>query len=269
MDIVEVRDRLVPEIREGLTLLAGGVGVATLGRVYEELSLQFEALGLCYLLADGDAEGMRTRLVRAGHARRYYLHRTTVEKAPPTYHLALTRQNGLFDALAAGHLDLARQIAQMSAPVPFDSNWEYEEDFRYFTFLHSILLNPTPTVFSQAQRDLLDAFEAALDGDDSPRFDLCVALTARDPGSFAQHLMSLMDAEQSAVDEEREEAHVLEGDLCYWPRSFVSVEGLALLKTGELLSIPAPKTVPRCPDLARLGWTSFNYDDFFDEIQNA
>src|SRR5439155_20741726 len=114
-----------------------------------------EALGICYLLEDADQEGFRERLIRAGHARRWFLRRSAIEKNTDDYHLALTRQNGFFDALAGGHLVVASDIAAAS-PVVFNSQWEYEDDFAYQSFLMSLTTSGTPGVITDAQRAILE-----------------------------------------------------------------------------------------------------------------
>ena len=268
MDISDVRRGLVPEINEAYLTLSDPAPIGEVGYLYEDLSLQMEALGICYLLEDADQEGFRERLVRAGHARRWFLRRSRIEGNADDYHLALTRQNGFLDALAAGHLPLAADIAAESN-VAFNPQWEYEDDYAYQLFLMSLVAAGGPAPITEAQRAVLDRFEVALEGEVTPRLLICNALAAKHAGAFVDSFHALLEDDQRRVDEDRESDRVLEGDLCFWPTSYVFVEGLALLKAAELVGIPARGPFPRCPDLARLGFTNHAYEDYFEVIANS
>lgn len=268
MDIDDVRRGLVPEINDGYLTLSEHYPVKEVAYIYEDLSLQMEALGICYLLEDADQEGFRERLVRAGHARRWFLRRSKIEGNVDDYHLALTRQNGFFDAVAAGHLPLAADLAAES-DAAFNPQWEYEDDYAYQRFLMSLVLAGGPAPITVAQRAVLDRFEAALEGEVTPRLRICNALAAKHADAFVDSFNALLEEDQERVDEERESDRVLEGDLCFWPTSYVFVEGLALLKLAELVGVPARGPFARCPDLARLAFTSHPYEDYFEVIANS
>ena len=133
--------------------------------------------------------------------------------------------------MVAGILPLARDIAPLSTEQ-WKREWEYEDDFCFFLLLHTIVKQPEafPT---PATRPLLERFERALEGGKSTHLDVAKALAARDPHAFSEALGSLLVAEERQIDEDRDSAAVHERDILFWPKSRVSIEGLALLQIGE------------------------------------
>ena len=265
MDISAVHVALLPEIRERLVLVADGTPIAEIGEVLEELASYFEALGLCHLLEAADVDEFTENLVRSAHARRFFLERSKSDENLDDRHLALSRGSTLLDAMASGDLTLAREIASLSIR-DWHPAWEYEDDFCFFHFLNQSLVDATQPL-GTAHAATLITFERALEGGKSPRLDVCKALIARNSLAFKDALIDRLNEIEAELDEEREFTYVLEGDLCYWPRSFVSVEGLALLRLGEAVGLPPIKgELPLCPSLARVPVTSRARRDFFREL---
>lgn len=265
MDIEEAHNHLVDEINEGYSTLCTDGPIDEFAYVYEDLAGWLAAIGICYLLTDVDVEAFRARLVRSGHARRYYLQRCQIEQVTDDYHLALSRTNAFLAALAAGHLNVAREIAALS-PTAFSPAWEDVEDYAFMALLHAIVLDSQafPTADQQAR---LDDFIAA--EEKGPRVDAMKALFARDADAYRKALLDLMEKEQLQVDDDRTSNEVIEGDAAYWPNSHVSILGLAMLKLGELIGLTIPNPIPRCPPVARLDWTNFDYEDYFDLIARS
>src|SRR5215813_3349285 len=109
MDASEIRDELVPEIKEMLAFVAAGYPIRELGDELEKLSEYFQALGIAYLLEYADQDRFRENLVRSGHARRYFLRKLLEENNVNDHRLALGRTEAFLDALAAGEVGLARE----------------------------------------------------------------------------------------------------------------------------------------------------------------
>lgn len=265
MDLADVHAALVVEIREGLISLAEPARMSELGGVFETLSSQLEGLALCHLLEFLDQEQFRENMVRSGHARRFFLRRSRLEGNHQDRHLALSRNRAFLDAVVAGSLTVARDIAVLS-PDTWNGTWEYQDDFCFYLALHDVVREPSafPTAAAHA---LLDRFASALEGGRSARFDVVEALVRRDPPRFAEALTALLGEEAARIDKDRTSAAVHEGDVLYWPNSRISVEGLALLNIADLIRVTVDADFPLCPPLARLRWAQDSFRDLFQDIE--
>jgi hypothetical protein len=259
MDLAEVHERCVDEIRNHVGFLAGGFAIQDCGGVLEELARLFQGLGICHLLEMLDVDEFRQNLVRSGHARRYYLRASKAQDNVDAKYLALSRSEALLDVLAAGDLPLARSIAELS-PSEWNRRWEYEDDFCFYLFLQRLIMDAP----SEELHHTLKRFETALDGGSSPRLSMMRALLARDRDAFEAALSALLVDEQNRIDSER--GDIVDSQFLFWPRSFVSIEALALLRSAQLTGLSIEGDFPMCPPEARLSIEEHNYHDFFAEL---
>ncbi len=211
----------------------------------DRLRALFRALGITRLLANGDTEGFYHELMRSGHTRLYFLTRCKAEGC----HLpeaAAGRIEGLSDALAAGALDLATNIAEAS-PRDWWEDDEYEDDFTYAHFLHKLLLGADRKAELEP---ILSRFERAAEGEPTPRLEVCRALATRDQESFDQAFASLIVAREAEIEAAKERFE-LETETVITDRS-IFVEGLSLLRLAERNGIATKAEYLFCPSLARL-----------------
>lgn len=265
MDPRDVHQEIIQEIKEEMLFVADGYRMEEIGAVFEKLSRYFQALGICYLLESADVERFRENLVRSGYARRYFLRKSREEGNHRDRHLALGRTESFLDSVVAGHIRLAREIAGLSSER-WEPNWEYEDDFCFFLFLHNIVRNPH--LPNPQLEEILARFERALEGGESLRFNVCKVLMSREQEEFISVLNELMEEKQDLFNKKRE--RMLEPDpsaYVFWPKSFVSIEGLALLKIAETVGIEIGEDFPLCPGIGRLSTTDKDYTDFFYEIE--
>ncbi len=263
MDIRDVHAALVTETQENLAYMTGTSPAAELGEIFEKLSECFQALGICHLLETGDTEQFRENLVRSGHTRKSFLSRSQREGNQRDRHLAISRTEAILDVLAAGHLPLAREIVQLS-PETWERAGEYEDDFCYFRFLH-LLVRATEPWPEKELDEVLARFEQALEGADSARLAVCKALRSRSADDFRSALTELLEQKQEALDKKRP-LMTESGDFLFWPVSFVSTEGLALLRLAEMVGLQVEEEFPLCPEAARVPPTDKVYLDLFQEI---
>jgi len=247
-----------------MTYVGDGTPAAKLGGIYETLSVHFEALGICHLFEFANTDELRENLVRSGQGRRYFLQRSRLEGNDGDRHLALGRTRAFLDALVAGSLPLARDIADLSNEI-WNPRWEYEDDFCFYLFLHRIVKQPDPFPTPETHA-LLERFERSLEGGESTRYEVCKALGARDAVAFADALDALIKEEQARIEVERESTAVHEGDIVFWATSRISIEGLALLQVAGLLGVRGEREFELCPSLARLPPTEQRFQDLFEEI---
>jgi hypothetical protein len=265
MDLAQVHVELVHAIRDGMSYVAPPLHIAEMGGIFDELALQLEGLALCHLFENADQAAFAENLARSGHSRRFFLRRSRIEKNQDDRHLALSGTRCFLDALIAGSLTLAREIATLSTET-WNAAWEYEDDHCFYLLLHTIVKQPVPFPTPELHA-LLDRFERSLEGGDSVHLNVAKALVARDPDAFKDTLLSLLLAEAEQIEKGRQSAAVRERDILFWPKSRVSIDGLALLKIAELADMPIDGDFPLCPQLARLPWSDQTYHDLFEEIE--
>lgn len=265
MDLAEVQVELVHALADGMSYLAPPLKIAELGGTFDDLARQFEGLALCRLFETADQAAFAESMARSGQSRRFFLRRSRQENNLDDRHLALSRTRCFLDALIAGSLALAREIASLSEET-WNPAWEYEDDHCFYLLLHAIVKQPAPFPTPQIHA-LLGRFDRSLEGGQSVHFDVARALVARDADAFIEALRSLLAQEAAQIEKERQSAAVRERDILFWPKSRASIEGLALLKVGELLGLATEGEFPLCPELARLPWSDQVYRDFFDEIE--
>ncbi|MCP3143932.1 immunity 49 family protein [Pyxidicoccus xibeiensis] len=209
-----------------------------------KLTLETAALwrqyGCGLLLSELDEEGFRDGLEQAATLYRDLLKRRSACSEFDQYYLARSKGEPLFDALAVGAWDLARDIA-----ARMTSTWmqrmEAEEDFHYFGVLSAMLLQ-RPDLDSE-----LAAFERCLQGGQSYRFDAVKGLTLADAEAFEAGLQGMIEEQAAWV--ERQQRSGLFDPYLHKTSAFVFIEGVALvrlarnraLKTEERYRlIPAP-----------------------------
>jgi hypothetical protein len=265
MDLSEIHGELVHEIRNDMGYLVGPARMSELGDIFDGLALKFEGLALCHLFELADETAFRENMARSGQSRRFFLRRSSMEKNDDDRHLALSRNRAFLDAVISGSTPLARDIALLSTET-WRSEWEYEDDFCFYLLLHSLAKQPTPFPVPE-QRQLLGRFERALEGGESPQFEAASALVARDVGAFSNALLALTEAEGRQIEKNRDSAAVHERDILFWPKSRVSIEGLALLKIANLAGLSIEGEFPLCPRLALSSGTERPHRDLFEEME--
>jgi hypothetical protein len=265
MHLGEARAAIVDEIQEGLTIVASGYPVGEIGETLDALSSCFQALAICQLL-DGDTTRFRENLARSGLARRYFLRKSAEENNLEDRRLALSRNDAFFDALGGGQGQLAREIATASIDKWHEA-WEYEDDFHYFLFLHRLLMVPR-SLGTEDSLILLQRYEKAANGLPASRGAVLKALVGHDQPAFGDALRSLM-RERDHVLQERK-AKLSEPDLSaylHWPRTFICLEGLALIAIGRAFRLETHGEVPMCPTIARVGFGAPAVEDPFLSIE--
>jgi hypothetical protein len=263
-----IHDSILAEIKEAILYIAAGYSVGQVSEQFELLCDYFQTLGICHFLEEIDQQQFQENLVRSGCARRYYLRKSRESGNTDDRRLALGRTQAFLDSVAAGNLPLARDIALLS-PQTWHPEWEYEDDFCYYLFLHRVIEANRP-VISAEMTALLQRFERALAGGRSPRLRLCQALIQRDTDRFRSSLLDLMATQQAELSSLLETLEPCPLTYVHYARSLVSIEGLALLRIAEEWGLrPRQETedLPLCPDLAVLRSSPADYFDIFQGIE--
>jgi len=266
MDIRQIHADLIPIIQDDLAVLGMAYPVDEVGYIYERLSELFQALSICHLLEGLDTESFRENLVRSGFARQFFLRKSFESGNTKDRRLAISRTEAFLDALVSGYTPLWAGIDRFQ-PKKWHPDWEYEDDFAYFLFLHVLSVRSSEASASPNLKPVLDRFEVSLEGEKTPRFQICQSLLDKDPSGFQDALHQLMDEIEEKY--EAKKARLLEPDpsqLVLWARSFVSIEGLALLRMAELMGMEVEEAFALCPPSARLSQAAKPFVDVFTEL---
>ncbi len=218
-----------------------------LARMSEDLghaSRLYRALAISRLVVEGETEGFHGDLVRSARLRLYFLSRCQ-EESFQHFEAVTGRSESLFDSLAAGEIDLAKEIAVIS-PSEWREGDEYEDDFCQAHFVHRLLLGAE----TEELMLIMEQFEAALEGAASPRLELCRALLAQSQTDFDPAFSDLL-GERAAKIAEDKERFLYEVPEVVTDR-LIFVEALAFLRLAEHRVMETAEEYPYCPALARV-----------------
>lgn len=260
MSLQDTEEDLLDQVKEGLAVVAAGGSVREAGDVFESLAAALQARACCRLLTSMDRAGFFKNLVLSAYARRYYLRKSREQHSAESLNLAISRTESFFDAVAAGAMDLAREVVDLS-PTEWIRDGEYEDDFCYYHFLHCYVRTfPAPDVRQLGA--VLTRFERVLDGKPSPRLRACRSLLDRDREAFREAFESLVDDREQEVLKAQ-----LGDDLTLETRAHLFVEGLALLQLAELAGVSLDGEYEHCPSVARATGTPPRPDDIFQDLE--
>lgn len=220
--------------------------VESIGVLSLEIAEKLRALAIIVLLEEGDVDLFYHNLIRAGLSRVKYLERLVAESAVGDFHAASGRYEPLLSAIAANAFDVTSTIVALS-PDEFHEEAEYEDDYCYAQLIHSLASGAASIDNTQA---LFSQFEEYLNGEDSPRFEVCKALVEQDQESFDRAFESLLDARELEIAEAKERGQI-ESQINLANRH-VFVEGLALLRLAERRLLRTLDEYRFCPGVARL-----------------
>lgn len=260
-NLQEIRQNVIEQIKENLAIMASGAPISSIGLSFEETSSSFQTLASCNLLLSMNSDAFSRNLFFSGCTRRYYLDRSRTEENEDSDHLAISRTEALFDAIVARHDALASDIVRLS-PANWIPDGEYEEDYCYTAFLHYHSFKGA-NVDRLVLGRLLDRFEEILEGEPSPRLDVCRAFFNDDAKGFAESFERLLLAHDVWI---RENESVLGYDPLYLMRSRLFIEGLALLVLAERAGFHTEREYRFCPGIARLPADTDWPPDIYTEI---
>ena len=225
--------------------------VVSMGKLCNDISSHYRAIGLCGLLLHADTDLYFHALIQSALTRKYYLDRCIAEN-----HLSDPARKSSFvapflDAVAANQFTLASQIADLSTDAWLEG-YEYEDDFAYAAFLHEFIL------FNATSRDklqgILDRFERALEGNADPRFELCKALLSANEIQFEEAYYDLLNEHDNRMSEIADPKldSSLAKEYTFEPNRWIFVEGLAMLRIADKLELHTEREYKYCPSIARM-----------------
>jgi hypothetical protein len=257
MGMIKRKEQVLDDVKENISVIAMKYPMVELGDPYEQLEEGLEALACCLLLGEAHVTKFQHHLIWSALARQYYLMGCAAEGLVDDFHMARSRSQAVFCALAAGDRALAIKVGDL-APSARIVDGEYADDFAYHWLVH--LLNKDAG--EATLRAALDDYKVALDGGPGERWAVCTALVDRDPAAFEEAFPELVEAHAALM---AEEAPWHEDRPTFEPRAGLFVEGLGLLRLAEFRGVaPArPEYPPLCPSLARPKTLKTRPDDIF------
>lgn len=199
-------------------------------------------VGIVGLLLDADPDELHSRLFDAGRA--YLFGLGVVPKAQ----VVVSRAQPLFDALACRDDRGAHEIARLLAPLPWQPDVEYDDDFLFMAWLAQWVREelagggePVP----RAER--LAALEAAAAG--APRAVVARALEDQDAMAFEAGLDALVEAYRSHQRLLVERGAISDEAAATLPH--VCMEGLALIELARRRGLAVAPDHRGAPGLAR------------------
>jgi hypothetical protein len=216
-----------------------------LGRLSNDVSRKFRALGIMLLLSEGSGDLFLHHQIRSGRARIAYLKRAHQEGKTADFFMASGRYQPLLSAVAAQDWPLATEIAALSATQMLPG--EYEDDHCVGRIV-GLLIGDPPAPPGSLQ-PFLDRFEAYLEGASDARFDVLSAIVHRDQAAFDVAFPDLQAAFAARVQKDIERKQ-LEEPVTLALRD-VDVDGLAFLQLAEHRGLTTESDYDFCPSTAR------------------
>jgi hypothetical protein len=227
------------------------------GRYYRELTEVLRAHAILRLADHADADGFSNDLIMSGRAARAHLRHharpvhvdrrraDVLHEAQPVYterRRAQSCSGPFFDALAAGDIRLATEIADL-APSHWRSDEEREEDFLWRRTLGLLLIGaPKPLIEAHLAR-----FATCAVDEHDARLEVCRALYAADGRAFDEAFRRLLCHREIENIRSRRRATT---DSHRSLAAQVYIEGIAVLKMARAGGIAIEPEYPMCPALA-------------------
>jgi hypothetical protein len=220
-----------------------------LGKVYENLSTHYRALGICHLSGEANTDEFFHYLIQSALTRRHYLRVAEATGGGELGHRRASFLDPALDAIAARQWRLAADLFRLVAP-DWTAGEEYEDDFCYADVIRRIV-----TEAGAGVEAVLERWEEVLEGGSDLRLDVAKALHSRASAAFSDALRALLAAEEekARVMADPDEGSLPDDQITFFPNRWISVEGLALLVLAEREDIGVSDLFPACPPLARAG----------------
>ncbi len=250
MTLEEIAENAVNHTATLTGIAQAQTSAARLGKLCNDLSRHYRALGTYGLLMNADTETFFHCLIQSALTRKYYLERSGREGVLQEPARRASFADPFFDAVAAGQPRLAAEIGALS-PADWQRGFEYEDDFAYARFLYR-LVTGDPAVEPQLDAEL-ERFAAALEDGESVRLELCLALRTHDQPRFDEAFDALLLQRADEYEELADPSgdSIPSQELSFEANRRIFIEGLALLKLAEARGLQTRPEYDMCPALVR------------------
>lgn len=221
------------------------IPTSELGPSCEELCVLFRTAGIGALLLELDIDRFYHMLISSGLTKVFLLQQTAPEEKDLSRFCKITKANGFFDSVAANRFDVAEKIA-VTSPQKWMERYEYEDDYCYILFLHNMIRGGKKSL----KEKIINRFEMILEGESSPKYDVCYAFFKQDNQYFDDAFSDLIDLWTDEI--EFQKRSISRNDMEFASARHVYIEGLALLRIAEMVGINTQDEYQYCPKEARL-----------------
>ncbi len=216
-----------------------------LPEAYDSLVKSYRRLALAYLLDEADIEAFAENLLKASDA--YISFQTKIKnglEADPNFYCT-SKSLAFYDALCAGNLSMATQIAKLTSQTHFNEI-EYEDSFLRLRVFQDIFLKVDVGIIAKR---LARWFELT-EGRPNYFADVAKSLFENDSEFFMTSFNALVERRSVVMEEYRKL-------LNYDPvvdntEGKIFLDGLAILRIAELHGMPTSKEYPMIPEIVRL-----------------
>lgn len=197
----------------------------------------FRKFGTCRYLYEGLDDMFFDAMHRSSGALLHYLQNA------PEADKRTSKCEAIFDAIAGGFWEGARQIAQVARQTcHFD--YEYEEDFLYVHFLLSYFFRDESAENCQ---QLLDHYANVIQGSPDVRLDICQAFLNKDEAAFQSHIIHFITQYRDVLNHKIDRETVPEEEWS-WSK-YVCIELLALLQLARRLGFKTESCYALAPEV--------------------
>ncbi|ATB34080.1 immunity 49 family protein [Melittangium boletus] len=245
MDLETIQDNAWFALSSTLEAIAVKAEPEQSGTAYGVAAFMYHRLALCAMLAEARADCFQVLLCKSALVHAHLLRLAAGGRVFHPLTTCASRNFSFVDAVAAGQLDLAVELARLT-PDRHEPRCEYEDDFLLHRFMQKSLLRLHAGEDHDFQ-SLLDRWEQVVEGEYAPYLHVCRAILHRDANDFQKTLIEVI-AERARLFRQKElyeeDARRTDGALF--------MNGLTLLRLAELSGMPTQREYPNIPRLARL-----------------
>jgi len=216
-----------------------------MAKLAHEVSGNLRSLAIMLLLSKGKVDRFHHNLIRSARIRLAYLERVHREGAFEQHDFVASVCDPLFDAVAAGAIELAIQIADLSPTQPRPGH-EYEDDHCYAQAMQLLIRGRSADA---GVAPLLRRMEDFLGDPDDARIGLCRALTGTDQQAFDEAFLAFLETRTQQIEEAQ--VYELEEPPLLAQRA-ISIEALALLRLAQMRGFDSELEYQYCPSIARI-----------------
>ena len=200
--------------------------------------------GIGLMLLELDIDSYVAGLFKSGRTYVFLLEKAAENSHIDPYYLCRSRANPLFDAVAIGDQKSLDAIANLCTTF-WREELEEEDDFCYMDFFISFLQTPDD---NELLKNKLIEFERSLDGISSLRFDACVALFSKDENEYWRVIGDFLEEHFQRIYIDLQNGQ-LEPTFAH-TEAHISIEGIALIKAGQLAGFYSAEEYPMVPSIA-------------------
>lgn len=237
-DCLLFADEFAQLIQRRPTIVGEGDAVRNLCRCYR-------AIGIYDYLLNFDTRRLLYGLIQSALTRKHFLEATHRLGADHDPGRRASLCDPFFDALVANQFALAQTLVELS-PKAVMTGFEYEDDYLYGRILYGCVGGGQP------ERSLVERFESVLEGQDSPRFDVCLAFFERDQEAFGSAFERVLSQYQQTMSEyaDPQLGHSKSQQWDFEANRRFFVEGVALLKLAERAGFVIIDDYVLCPRIS-------------------